>query len=167
MDDPNYHFSLRKVIKADKDLLFNWSNDPDVRKWSFSKRAIAVNEHTIWFEKKYNDPNVLMWIFEYDNLPSGLVRLEKDNSEVVLNYLIESQSRGKGLASKMLKMAMSEVRSHWQNIKVLAYTLPENIASIKSLEKAGFILDSLGDEKNCYVFYKTEKLVQLGDNENR
>ena len=167
MDDPNYHFSLRKVIKADKDLLFNWSNDPDVRKWSFSKRAIAVNEHTIWFEKKYNDPNVLMWIFENNNSPSGLVRVEKDNSEVVLNYLIASQSRGKRLASIMLKMAMIEVRGHWQNVKVLAYTLPGNIASIKSLEKAGFFLDNLSDNKNCYVFYEPKKLVQPDNNENR
>ena len=99
-----------------------------------------------------------MWIFEVNSTPAGLVRLEKDNSEVVLNYLIASQSRGKGLASKMLKMAMNEVRSHWQNIKVFAYTLPENIASIKSLERAGFYLESSSNKKNCYIFRKTEKI---------
>jgi RimJ/RimL family protein N-acetyltransferase len=99
-----------------------------------------------------------MWIFEVNSTPAGLVRLEKNNSEVVLNYLIASQSRGKGLASKMLKMAMNEVGSYWQNIKVFAYTLPENISSIKSLERAGFYLESSSNEKNCYLFRKTEKI---------
>ena len=158
MDDSNNHLSLRKVIKTDENLLFDWTNDPDVRKWSFNKNSIILDVHKIWFKQKFYDVNVLMWIFEVNSAPAGLVRLEKDNSEIVLNYLIASQSRGKGLASKMLKMAMNEVRSHWHNIKVLAYTLPQNIASIKSLEKAGFCIESSSNEKNCYIFRKTEKI---------
>jgi UDP-2,4-diacetamido-2,4,6-trideoxy-beta-L-altropyranose hydrolase len=158
MDDSNNHLSLRKVIKTDDILLFDWTNDPDVRKWSFNKNSITLDVHKIWFKQKFNDVNVLMWIFEVNSTPAGLVRLEKDNSEVVLNYLISSESRGKGLASKMLKIAMNEIRSHWQNIKVFAYTLPENIASIKSLERAGFYLESSSNEKNCYIFCKTKKI---------
>ena len=158
MDDSNNHLSLRKVIKTDEILLFDWTNDPDVRKWSFNKNSITLDVHKIWFKQKFDNVNVLMWIFEVNSTPTGLVRLEKDNSEVVINFLISSQSRGKGLASKMLKMAMNEVRSHWQNIKVFAYTLPENIASIKSLERTGFYLESSSNEKNCYLFRKTEKI---------
>ena len=158
MNDSNNHLSLRKVIKTDEILLFDWTNDPDVRKWSFNKNSITLDVHKIWFKQKFDDVNVLMWIFEVNSTPAGLVRLEKDNSEVVLNYLIASQSRGKGWASKMLKMAMNEVRSHWQNIKVFAYTLPENIASIKSLERAGFYLESSSKEKKCYIFPKTYKI---------
>ena len=162
MDDSNNHLSLRKVIYTDEILLFNWINDPDVRKWSFNKDSITLDEHKVWFKQKLDDKNILMWILEDDNSPAGLVRLEKNNSEVVLNYLIAYQSRGKGFANKMLKMVMVEVRSHWQNVKVLAYTLPENIASIKSLEKAGFYLENSSDEKNCYVFSKTERISTTG-----
>jgi len=158
MDDSNNNLSLRKVIKTDEILLFDWTNDLDVRKWSFNKISVKLDEHKIWFKQKFDDVNVLMWIFEVNSTPAGLVRLEKDNSEVVLNYLIASQSRGNGLAGKMLKMAMNEVRSHWQNIKVFAYTLPENIASIKSLETAGFYLESSSNNKICYIFRKTEKI---------
>ena len=163
MDDSNNHLSLRKVIKTDEILLFDWINDPDVRKWSFNKNSITLDVHKIWFKQKFDDVNVLMWIFEVNSTPAGLVRLEKDNSEVVINYLISSQSRGKGLASKMLKMAMNEVRSHWQNIKVFAYTLPENIASKKSLEKAGFFLENSSNEKNCYIFNETKRIDITGE----
>lgn len=158
MNDSNSHLSFRKVIKTDEDLILTWANDPVVRKGSFNHDTIAKDEHRIWFDKKLMDPNVLMWIFEVNNSPAGLVRLEKDNNEVVLSYQIASQYRGKGLGTKMLKMAMNEVENHWQNIKVLAYTLPENIASIKSLEKAGFRLESSSDEKKCYILHKTKKI---------
>ena len=42
MDDSNNHLSLRKVIKTDEILLFDWTNDPDVRKWSFNKNSITL-----------------------------------------------------------------------------------------------------------------------------
>ena len=108
MDDSNNNLSLRKVIKTDEILLFDWTNDPDVRKWSFNKNSITLDVHKIWFKQKFDDVNVLMWIFEVNTTPAGLVRLEKDNNEVLLNYLIASESRGKGLATKMLKMAMEK-----------------------------------------------------------
>ena len=154
MNDSNNHLSLRKVINTDEDLLLIWANDPEVRKGSFKNHTITKDEHRIWFDKKHRDPNVLMWVFEVNNSPAGLVRLEKDNNEVVLSYQIASQYRGKGLGTKMLKMAMNEVENHWRNIKVMAYTVPGNIASVKSMEKAGFCLESSSDEKIVMFFIK-------------
>jgi len=154
----NNHLSLRKVIDADEDLLLIWTNDPEVRRGSFQNHTITKDEHRTWFEKKHKDPNVLMWIFEFNNSPAGLVRLEKDKNEVLLSYQIASQYRNRRLGTKMLKMAMEELDNHWQNIEVIAYTLPENITSIRSLEKAGFILVSSSDEKKCYRFHKDEKI---------
>jgi len=147
-------FFLRKVTRADEKILLFWANDSETRKWSFNPNAIVPSEHKKWFNSNLNSPNVLMLILEYENRPSGLVRLERKDDEVVLNYLIAYEERGKGLASRMLKMTMSELNNYWQNIKVLAYTLPENIASIKSLEKAGFTLESSTSGKNCYVIKK-------------
>ena len=159
MGDLINHLSLRKVIYTDRILLFKWINDPDVRKWSFGKDLIKSDVHNTWFEKKYNDPKVLMWIFEVNNEPSGMVRLEKEDSKVFLNYLIAPQSRGKRLASKMLKIAINQVRNYWNNFELFAYTLPENIASIKSLEKTGFSLKNTS--KKCYVFHITDKKMGI------
>ena len=47
-----------------------------------------------------------------------MVRLEKKDDNVNLNYLIASNSRGKGLASNMLKRAMLEVEDFWKDINV-------------------------------------------------
>ena len=148
--------SLRKVNKKDESLLFNWANDYDVRKWSFNKKIITLDKHKIWFEGKLSNKNVLIWILEDENMPAGMVRLEKEGSSILLNYLIAPKYRGKKLASKMLDMAMKELNNHWKNVKVWAYTLPENIASIKSLVNAGFLLESSSTEKKCYVFNTEE-----------
>tara|TARA_B100000315_G_scaffold102343_1_gene93873 strand:- start:349 stop:807 length:459 start_codon:yes stop_codon:yes gene_type:complete len=145
-------YFLRKVIGTDEQLLLDWSNDLETRKWSFNSDKIIPSEHKVWFKTKLNDKNIIMRIFEYNNVPAGLVRLENNNNKVKLNYLIAPEERGKGLASIMLKMVMSDVENYWQNIVVLAFTLPKNIASIKSLQKAGFKLKKSSSEKNCYVY---------------
>ncbi len=152
MIDFKEYISLRKVVRNDEKLIFNWVNDPEVRKWSFNKKLILLDDHKIWFEKKILDPNLSMWIFEVNKSPMGLVRLEKDNDDIVLHYLLAPQARGKGFASKMLKMAVKEIISYRQKIKVFAYTLPGNIASIKSLKKAGFSCVRSNNEKNSYVY---------------
>ena len=149
---------LRKVIMADKKLLLLWANDSETRKWSFNSNTIAPFEHKKRFKKKLNSPNVLMLILEQGNIPAGLASLEKEDDEIVLNYMIAPEERGQGLASKMLEMAMDIKENYWGNIKVLAYTLPENIASKKSLEKAGFTLMNSSEVKNCYEL-NTGKIV--------
>lgn len=129
-----------------------WENDPDVRKWSFNKKPISIDQHKVWFKRKLADENVLLWIMEDRNLPAGMVRIEKKENMVLLNYLVAPRYRGKKLASKMLGMAITELNNYWKNAIVYAYTLLNNIASIKSLENAGFILDDSNTEKKCYVF---------------
>jgi len=151
------NYVLRRAVEEDESLLFDWINDPAVRQWSFNKDTITLDEHKAWFKSRVNDGNVLIWIFEYQNAPAGMVRLEKEDDNVNLNYLIASNSRGKGLASNMLKMVTVEAEVYWKNINILAYTLSENIASIKSLKKAGFSKYSETNDKKCFIYDKKRK----------
>ena len=150
-DQPN-NIYLRTVNEADEALLLHWANDPETRKWSFNSNIIKQSEHKNWFSTRLLNINVRMWIFEHNDEPSGLVRLEKSNGSVTLNYLIAPEKRRRGLASIMLKLAINELKNHWSKINLLAYTLPENTASQKSLEKAGFYSDISCSKKICYVY---------------
>lgn len=147
---------LRGIKTDDEKLLFNWANDPETRKWSFNSNSISPAEHSKWFKSKLNSSNVLMLILEYENRPVGLVRLEREDNEAILNYLIAPEERRKGLAKIILEMAMDFKKDYWGGIKVLAYTMPENSASKKSLKKAGFILMETTESKLCYVLNKSE-----------
>ena len=143
---------LRKVKKTDEMLLFDWANDSETRKWSFNSNKINLTDHKIWFRNKLKSADVLMLILKNKNRSAGLVRFEKYNKEVILNYQISPKERGKGLASKMLKLAIKIKKENWGNIRLLAFTVPENIASIKSLLKAGFVLTNSTNEKKCYEY---------------
>ena len=148
MDNRNIKLSLRKVIHSHKNLLLNWANDPVVRKGSFQNHMITEDEHEKWFDSKLNNPNVLMWIFTYNGSPAGTIRFEKDKKEVILSYQIAPNYRGKGLGTDMLKMAIERVEYNWHHSnKIMAYTVPGNIASVKSMEKVGFCLESSSNEK--------------------
>ena len=143
--------TLRKAKLTDETLILNWTNDQETRRWSLSSEEISTLEHHQWFERKVNSPNVLMLILERGKKPAGLARLETNDGGIVLHYLIAPDERGKGLGSRLLIMTMSEKRKIWGNDRVLAYTLPNNMASIKSLEKTGFSLMSTTEELKCFV----------------
>ena len=149
--------TLRKANKNDEKLIFNWVNDTSVRRWSFNNKKISLDEHKVWLQQKLADKSILIWILEVSKMPAGMVRLKKERNHIVLSYLISRQSEGRGLGSKILKMVMIELNNYWEKIDVLAYTLPENIASMKSLEKAGFSLYSTSNGENCYVFKRVKK----------
>lgn len=48
---------LRKMEPADKDLLFKWVNNAEVRKSAFRTDAISYEEHKRWFEALKADEN--------------------------------------------------------------------------------------------------------------
>ena len=54
--------------------------------------------------------------------------------------------------NRNLKMAVYKTCHEWKGIKILAYTVPENIASNKSLEKAGFSEKSSNKKEKCFVY---------------
>jgi UDP-2,4-diacetamido-2,4,6-trideoxy-beta-L-altropyranose hydrolase len=130
--------SLRRVKPEDKELILSWANDPEVRRSSFDSNVISPAQHQMWFSEKFGSPDTLMFIFENQRKPTGLVRLEKDKDRVELSYLIAPRERGKGLASKMLDMAISQKRKIWGSREVFASIVDDNIASKKALLAAGF-----------------------------
>ena len=133
-------------------LLLDWANDSETRKSSFNSNKINISDHKNWFRTKLNSKDTLMLILKYKNRNAGLVRFEKYEKEVILNYQIAPKDRGKGLASKMLKMAIKIKEKNWGNMRLLAFTVPKNVASIKSLPKAGFFLSDSTKEKKCYEY---------------
>ena len=47
--------------------------------------------------------------------------------------------------------------NYWKNLSIVAYALPGNKPSIKSLIKAGFYLQNENVEKMRFIYSKTEK----------
>ena len=142
---------LRRVKPEDKELILSWANDPEVRRSSFDSNVISPAQHQKWFSEKLGSPDTLMFIFENQQKPTGLVRLEKDKDRVELSYLIAPEERGKGLASKMLDMAISQKRKIWGSRVIFASVIDDNIVSKNALLAAGFSSVEETDDKETFV----------------
>ncbi len=130
---------FRDIDKNDEKLLYDWANDPLVRQQSFNSQEIDYQTHQKWFARKLQDKNTLFWVAQKDEKPIGLVRFDIQNDYAVIGVSIDKNQRGKGYGSTILTQASQSFVNVFR-LPIYAYIKQTNIASIRSFEKAGFIL---------------------------
>lgn len=144
--------SYRRATINDARLLYDWANEPLVREASFYSDPIVWENHVAWLERKLQDSNAKILIFESENKVAGQVRIE-NGEEAIIGISIDEYFRGKKLAPSMLRMACEEF---WKNNNnaVFAYIKTDNTASVKSFEKAGFKFERNDciNENDCFVY---------------
>lgn len=132
---------FREANINDAQLYFDWTNDPLVRSQSFNSETIQFKDHFRWFNSKIADDNSLMLLFSDIEGYVGQVRIEQMKAGNVISVSMAVNSRGKGYASRILRLAAIE------GVKclggpIMAYIRKANIASVRSFESAGFVFDS-------------------------
>ncbi len=129
--------SIRELKATDKDLLFEWSNDPLTRANSFQTDSISFEEHDNWFEQQLLKSH-MNYILECDTIPMGLVRFSDKENTTIIGIVIAPAFRGKKLGSVAISMGCEQFLSKHPNANIFAYIKTDNISSIKSFEKANF-----------------------------
>lgn len=67
---------LRRAVKEDCRQLYEWRNDPLVRKNSFHQEEIAYENHMKWFGRMMQNPLVRQFILMVGDEPAGQVRIQ-------------------------------------------------------------------------------------------
>lgn len=130
---------LRRVTETDKERLFHWANDRQVREASFQTGEIAWGEHEAWFDRMMRDEKVCQFIYEQDGIPVGQVRLNLENQTARISYSIAKEYRGKGNAKRMLHCMEKEIRNGYPMVKELVADVKcENAASRSVFEQLGY-----------------------------
>ena len=132
---------VRPVTEEDCRLLWEWVNESGVRQASFDSHHISWEEHSAWFRARCGDPHRAIFIvLDDDRHPVGQVRIEPPDqaggAEIIIS--ITGDHRGKGLGTEALRAACDAYRPLGLAQRVMAYIKPENAASIRIFEKAGF-----------------------------
>lgn len=136
----------RPAWLADAQLYFDWANDPDTRRQSFNSNPISLETHTAWFARKLTDPNVLLLVFENEAGEAvGQVRFERTPvadlpDEISIGVSVDAKQRGRGLASQLIEQGCAVCREQWGAVAIHAYIKPDNQASARAFERAGFTL---------------------------
>lgn len=130
--------SFRNADQEDLMIYYNWTNDAEVRKYSYNSNPVNLESHTAWFQRKIQDPNVLMLIFANSrNELIGQARIESINEESIIGVSVDVNHRGKGYASRIIELTSAKFYE-MKKKSISAYIKVENIASIKAFEEAGY-----------------------------
>lgn len=130
---------FRQAEWKDRELLFEWANDEEVRRQSFETERILWQEHVRWFEEKMRseDCDLLIWV--EDGTEKGMLRLDYRDGEAYVSYSVEREWRGKGAASRMIGALPGHVRGTMPEIhRVVAEVKADNSFSKRIFEKCGY-----------------------------
>ncbi len=139
---------LRPVTMEDAHTLFNWSNDPETRKNSFSSEPILWENHLEWLGKKLKSETSNLYILSNGVEEIGTIRLDfsKVRKIYLISYSIGSQFQGKGYGTEILSLIEDEAREKKrQGVDVLSLigeVKQDNYASIRCFEKNDYLLQS-------------------------
>jgi UDP-2,4-diacetamido-2,4,6-trideoxy-beta-L-altropyranose hydrolase len=131
---------LRPVTAADTRLIWEWANAPDVRAVSFSAGTIAWEDHVKWFQARLTNPHCRFWLAtDARQQPLGQVRFDLQGPRAVISISLAAAARGKNRGSLLIWTACQKLFRELQAVEtVLAYIKPDNDASIRAFQKAGF-----------------------------
>lgn len=144
---------LRLATMDDLNLLYQWRNDPDVRKWSFHTEEITIDEHKKWFEISLERDDVEIFVLEEDGQAVGQIRLTYWYDELVIGYSVDRNFRGRHLGQRMVYL-MEETLKNQDDLRkdgeyFVAYVQKKNTVSRRVFQ----VLDYSEEEQRKWVKY--------------
>lgn len=131
--------TLRNATITDLNLVFDWNNDPEVRRQSFNPEPILFDNHTSWFTAKLEDAACKFYIAEAAGTPAAQIRFDIKDNTATISYLISRNFRGKGLGHTVLRKGVAKLIAETPEVKAIEGLVQQaNKASVRAFEKAGF-----------------------------
>lgn len=127
---------LRAVTLDDCALLLRWQT-AQARRYFHRPEVPSAAEHRRWFDGRLAMTEPMLWIVERASEAVGYVRLDvaDDRAEgMTISVLVHEPYQGRGLAAA----ALLELRRMMPKQRLRAEIHPQNIASQKAFEKAGY-----------------------------
>ena len=136
----NEQLSLKKAALSDLEITYQWATNPIVRKYAFQQNEIQLEEHASWFQKQIIDPNAIYFLLKKGTESLGSIRFNIDEHGTgIISYLIDPAHHSKNLGTKILKIAIRELRVNFPRVnRIQGYVIPENNASVRIFEKLNF-----------------------------
>lgn len=132
-------FLLRPMLARDLDVVREWRNDPQTRRYMISRHVISREEHQLWFERCAADPSRRLYVLDRNAQPLGFAQLSgvASGGTAEWGFHVAPQApRGTGteLCSRVLMAAFQKERLY----KVLGKTLSSNERSRRLHLRLGF-----------------------------
>ncbi|WP_084696246.1 UDP-2,4-diacetamido-2,4,6-trideoxy-beta-L-altropyranose hydrolase [Salisaeta longa] len=147
--------TLRPVEDSDCRRLWEWANDPEVRRQSYNTGEIPWEDHKEWFRRKRASDDCTIYIAEFGGDPVGQIRFDVEDERSVVDVHVDPDQHGKGFGTKIIKEGTGKFLDLSDLNQVHAYIKIDNIASCRAFEKAGYAYHGKssmkGQESYCYI----------------
>lgn len=141
--------TLRHASINDSRMLWEWRNEEAVRLASFNTDPVPWEDHCRWFESRLKNPNSKILIaMNGPQTPIGQVRLDLANQRATISISIAEQYRSAGYGRTIIRKATAVAVCYFGVTAVDAMIRPENAASRKAFQKAGYRLEFGLSESN-------------------
>ena len=138
---------LRDATMEDGQITYEWANHPHTRQFAFNTDFISYESHFKWLQGKLGGRSCIYKLLIREAEPIGSLRVDVNDSEGLINYLISPKWIGKGYGRKILELGVASITREKPEIKTFrGMVKKENIASIRIFEKLGFEPSDLNDE---------------------
>ena len=135
---PQNKYKLVKLKQKQENILLRWRNEKITRLTSLNKNIVSIAQHKNWLKKIKKNKLNQVFIFYNDNIPIGTSAAIKRKNNYFLNYSIDKNYRGKGLAIKMLNLLLKRISKKIKSRFFYAKVLKNNKKSLYILKKIGF-----------------------------
>lgn len=159
---------LREVRRADRDILFQWANDPETRRQAFHTEPIPYEDHIAWFEHVMADKTVHQYLLCRGDILLGQIRLNVEDGRALISYSVSPENRGKGYGAEMLRLLERRIASMplCGITRLVAQVKYGNTASAKTFEKCGYRKHEMPDyiqyEKCGRIYFRADANGQVG-----
>lgn len=133
---------LHRAREEDSRILWEWANEPDVRRLSFSSGPISWEDHQQWYARRINDPDSAIWIARNaDDQAVGQIRFDCQGDDAVhISISVAAGWRGRGFGRELIAAGLRKASRVFPGRLAHALIKRENEASVRAFEAAGFVL---------------------------
>ena len=163
--------SLRRHVPEDAEILYqNFGTDAAMFRysgWNPYATPEQARETVQRFIDSYADPRFYGWAIEREGRMIGTIGaydFDEEKNQIEVGFSIERASWGKGYAAEALEVVLEYLTAQEGIARVTAWCAADNIASSRTLEKAGIRLAGIdagglevGGERYDRLDYAYEK----------
>ena len=144
--------TLRPIGPEDREILWRWSNDPEVRAQSFHSRPITWEEHCRWWDARGIDPHWYAWIgVNASAHPVGVVRFQVQGTRAEIGVNVAAEARGQGIGRLLIVQGCGALCRVLPITAVDAHIKLGNVASLAVFRSAGFQQQAIHPSPSPYA----------------
>ncbi len=154
------HFILRKLAMKDENEIFALRSDENVNQFLDRPKASSIDDARQFINKIHDgiaNSECILWVItlKNNNKLMGTIclwKISKEDSKAEIGYELLPQHQGRGIMQEVIPVIIKYGFENMQLRSIKAELSPNNLKSIKLLERNNFVRISVDESADTVVY---------------